>query len=93
MVNSRELAKLLCKAQDLHSAETQPQLWMLTEKYEGEETPKPPYGVAVFTPGLDFSLMFLGLKMTPANPPANSAHSSEVLAQCLDLGMELNLTE
>ncbi len=50
MDNSRELARLLRKAQDLHLAKTQPPLWLVTGVFEGEETPRPPCGVAVFEP-------------------------------------------
>ena len=50
MDNSRELARLLRKAQELHFAKTQPPLWLVTGVFEGEETPPPPDGVAVFEP-------------------------------------------
>ena len=50
MDNSRELARLLRKAQDLHLATTRPPLWLVTGVFEGEETPRPPGGVAVFEP-------------------------------------------
>ena len=55
MDNSRELARLLRKAREVHLAKTAPPIWMVTNKYEGEETPSPPDGVAVFTPWLVFS--------------------------------------
>ena len=50
MDNSRELARLLRKAQELHFAKTQPPLWLVIGVFEGEETPPPPDGVAVFEP-------------------------------------------
>ena len=50
MDNSRELARLLRKAQELHFAKTQPPLWLVTGVFEGEETPPPLDGVAVFEP-------------------------------------------
>ena len=50
MDNTRELARLLRKAQDLHLATTRPPLWLVTGVFEGEEAPPPPEGVAVFEP-------------------------------------------
>ena len=50
MDNSRELAKLLRKAQDLHLASTRPPLWCVTGVFRGEEVPEPPNGMATFTP-------------------------------------------
>ena len=55
MDNSRELARLLRKAQQVHLEKTRPPIWMVTNKYEGEVTPSPPDGVAVFEPWLVFS--------------------------------------
>ena len=55
MDNSRELARLLRKAQQVHLAVTAPPFWIVTNKYEGEETPLPPDGVATFKPWLVFS--------------------------------------
>ena len=50
MDNSRELARLLRKAQDLHLAKTQPPMWFVTGVFEGEEVPEPPAGVATYEP-------------------------------------------
>ena len=55
MDNSRELARLLRKAQQVHLAVTAPPMWIVTNRYKGEETPLPPDGVAVFEPWLVFS--------------------------------------
>ena len=55
MDNSRELARLLRKAQDLYLVKTRPPIWMVTNKYEDEETPSPPVGLAVFKPWLVLS--------------------------------------
>ena len=53
--NSRELARLLRKAQQVHLEKTRPPIWMVTNKYQGEETLSPPDGVPVFEPWLVFS--------------------------------------
>lgn len=50
MDNSRELARLLRKAQDLHLATTRPPLWLVTGVFRGEAVPEPPDGVATFKP-------------------------------------------
>ena len=50
MDNSRELARLLRKAQDIHLAKTQPPLWLVTGVFEGEQVPEPPDGVATSEP-------------------------------------------
>ena len=50
MDNSRELARLLRKAQDLHFAKIRPPLWLVTGVFEGEEVPEPPDGVETFQP-------------------------------------------
>ena len=53
MDNSRELARLLRKAQDLHLAKTQPPMWFVTGVFEGEEVPEPPAGFATYEPWID----------------------------------------
>ena len=50
MDNSRELARLLRKAQDIHLAKTQPPLWLVTGVFEGEQVPEPPAGIATYKP-------------------------------------------
>ena len=50
MDNSRELARLLRKAQDLHLAKTRPPVWFVTGVFEGEEVPQPSDGVDTFKP-------------------------------------------
>ena len=50
MDNSRELSRLLRKAQQVHLAKTQPPLWLVTGVFEGEEVPEPPVGVATYKP-------------------------------------------
>ena len=50
MDNSRELARLLCKAQQVHLEKTRPPLWITTGVFRGEEVPEPPDGVETFKP-------------------------------------------
>lgn len=50
MDNSRELARLLRKAQDLHLATTRPPLWFVSGVFLGEAVPEPPDDVATFKP-------------------------------------------
>ena len=50
MDNSRELARLLRKAQQVHLEKTRPPLWIATGVFRGEEVPEPPDGVETFKP-------------------------------------------
>ena len=62
MDNSRELARLLRKAQDIHLAKTQPPLWLVTGVFEGEQVPEPPDGVATYEPWIVIHIETAGLK-------------------------------
>ena len=50
MDNSRELARLLRKAQQVHLEKTRPSLWITTGAFRGEEVPEPPDGVETYRP-------------------------------------------
>lgn len=50
MDNTRELSRLLRRAQDLHLATTRPPLWFVEGVFKGEEVPEPPSGIATFQP-------------------------------------------
>ena len=49
MDNSRELARLLKRAQQIKLTATRPPIWIAC-RYEDEDTPHPPDGVETFTP-------------------------------------------
>lgn len=49
MDNSKELARLLRKAQNIRLAKTQPPLW-IAYRFEDEEIPQPPDGIELFMP-------------------------------------------
>ena len=50
MDNSRELARLLRKAQQVHLEKTRPPLWFVEGVFNGEKVPEPPAGIATFRP-------------------------------------------
>lgn len=50
MDNSREMARLLRKAQDLHQETTRPSFWIVTGVFHDEEVLEPPGGQATFQP-------------------------------------------
>ena len=50
MDNSRELARLLRKAQQVHLEKTRPPMWLATGVFRREEVPEPPDGVETFEP-------------------------------------------
>ena len=47
---SRELARLLRKAQQVHLEKTRPPMWLATGVFRREEVPEPPDGVETFEP-------------------------------------------
>ena len=49
MDHSRELARMLKRAQQIKLSATRPPIW-IAYRYEGEEIPEPPDGVETFTP-------------------------------------------
>ena len=49
MDHSRELARLLKRAQQIKLAATRPPIW-IAYRHEGEDIPQPPEGVETFTP-------------------------------------------
>ena len=50
MDHSREISRLLRKAQQVHLEKTRPPLWLVSAVFHGEEVPEPPDGVETFKP-------------------------------------------
>ena len=50
MDHSRELQRMLQRAQQIRLARSRPPLWLVTGVFRGEEVPEPPDGVETFQP-------------------------------------------
>ena len=50
MDHSREISRLLRKAQQVHLEKTRPPIWFVEGVFNGEEVPEPPAGIATFQP-------------------------------------------
>ena len=50
MDHSRELQRMLQRAQQIRLARSRPPLWLVTGVFRGEEVPQPPDGLGTFQP-------------------------------------------